>query len=404
MREFNTKPDRGVFVSSIIAVIGAIFLILGLIVPYSITPNLEYTEIFIVNRISISGEYYYSLRPQILVIVIVAILIMVIGIITAKNNSSEHKHKSNLFSKPNLLFFLLFVMFIFPTMLSMYGYYYFFLTTFSPMIAVLLSMLTETGDMISEYSMRDPIEANYRLYGPGYFLVLIGIILLVVAFFMITYQTVGTWRKKSLIRSKADDMRKSRKSFEKIILIVTAICSFGVILGVAAPTYMWLDRNPPNDMKYDSLMIYLNEHDGNYRGFLNAGAFLYFLFYVGLFISIILYLSKDKVRSKLPINKLSLVFFLVICTMLPYPNPMQLTLNWVPSLGMILLFFEDLMYYYGRDWIYYREGLSDTAQVMSPIGWYFVISVCILIVIVFLFLGMTLLERLQNKNREVNQF
>ncbi|MHA1198789.1 MAG: hypothetical protein ACTSQF_05480 [Candidatus Heimdallarchaeaceae archaeon] len=402
MRNINDEPNKGVFISSIITGVGAFLLVIGLVVPYMIRPNMESYPLFIANSFSYDGDYYYSLRPMIFVILTTVIIIMLVSILTAlRNSTSPYREKLRVFGKPNFLFFLLAVFFLVPMLLNFYGYYYFIISTFSPMISVIADLLSNAGDYVTEYSMRDPGEASYTTYGPGFFFLLFGIILLLFAFFIISFQTIGTWKKnnQNVIKPSTETTKTSKFDFYKIILIIAAVCCFGMFLGVAAPTYMWLDRNPPSDLRYDSLMFYENEHNGAYKTFMNVNAFVYFLIYLFLFVSIILYLIRDKLSWEVPVNKVTISFFLIIATLLPYPNPMGLTMNWVPSLGILLFFFDDQFYYSKREWLRYNDGSSDVARVMSPIGWLFILSIGILIAVSFLIIGTTVLEKYLKKTK-----
>ena len=402
MREFNEQRDKGVFISSIITAVGAFLVILGLVVPYAFLPNLEYVEIFIGRAFIEDGEWYHSIIPLSLAIAIVAGIIMLVAILSAvANSSSSSRSKYKVFSKPYFVFFLLVMFFLFPSATSEYGYYYSFISSYYPMFAYLAGILTIAGDELAEYSMRDPSETSYMAYGPGFFFLIFGIVLLIFGFFWISYQTIGVLGKnKSLIRPSSNTSTSSTKVFDKVILVILAICCFGIMLGVAAPYYMWLDRNPPHDYtRYESLMFFENEHDGNYRAYLNYHAFFYVILYLFLFVAIILYLIKDKLTWRVPVNRRTIIFFLIFATLTPYPNPFGFASNWVPSVMVILSFFEYFCYYARRDWIEWLNETDDVVQVMSPIGWILLISSAVIIAVTFLFIGTTLLRRYQSRGK-----
>ena len=95
---------------------------------------------------------------------------------------------------------------------------------------------------------------------------------------------------------------------------------------------------------------------------------------------------------------LCLLFLFIIAMLLPSPNPYGPGYTWFPSSFYILFMLNESMYYYSRNAVRYSLGDIDQTTIFSFIGWFFLISIVVLFVVILIFGIDVYLSRHQKAN------
>ena len=374
-------------VSAIIGIIGSVITIIGSFLPFHIYPNRDGKPGFALATGFLGYDdkryAYPDLRGWIVVIVLLALLIIsiltLIGVI----------RRSNLFSDERPLFYTCSVFILFPIVTPM--------TFSSPLIFIFyaLGFGTRATAVTEHLPSGDP---SIITLDAGFYLMLIGALITLAAFFMIALDFFWkyTKRRKDFLEIRKNNSHPETKivNTTKFVLgIIIPIVSLGIILGYSIPYYDWVFRTTVDpDYRNPSFLIsdaMYWDGDIKYASYFNFEAFFPMLFYLFAIISSIFMVLANRNRLNKPDTILPTLVFLFIPSILPVFSPIYGDgIIWQSPIAEMLYLMYIAFNYAKQDKINYDNSLTDIKRVMTPIAIIFVI--CALLLFLVLIFSITM--------------
>ncbi len=361
---------------NILISIGSAVLTVGLILPYMLYPNIDghpgNSFLFRVN--SIGDEYYKFVDVVILLMLILVLLVFLSGFLALLGRKIE---RLSLFGNPTfslfLLIFILFVPLFYYTYVTFLGYIGDNLT-----FAASYAAYSQLADSGYKYAVK---------LGSGFYLSLVGLLLLLISFLpsiILVVQNWGNHRNKS--RTPISEKKLLNLHQNKMNLILSIICLIacvGIILGLVTPTFYWVYRGSEGDNTVTSFLTPERSYNSDQMKYLSVSALIYLTYFVMLLsVCIIVILSYIKKRQFTK-PKLLMFIFLVIVLIIPSSNPEHEGILTVPAIIFTFMIFHSIIVGANYSAASYDQLVSTEKYVLSFTFWFMIVSLILLFLIFF---------------------
>lgn len=382
------------FAGIILSLVGSIITLIGLFLPlrtYIDDPDRPGLSLALFH-FEIDGEYYKVFQLftlPILIIVIAIIILTVFRLIGAISNANFaiRDERPVMFG----IFTFLFAPIVVPVYYTSSFYY-------------IIEACTHSANYIA-YSKVNPGYTQYGT-GSGFFVVIPGVIVLMIAFFVLTL--AHFWRKRSATIQRTEQSVTTNFSdsnitkFAKIGLAAIAIvASIGLILAFSTPILRDVYKTtppPPTDVPDEHFLLPYRSYDGSYQVYMNFTVLCIIFVMVSVLVAAILLLIGVLTRNKIPTSIAPLLIMVLIPIIIPWWTPYSWSRIIWQSSFMELLWVYDYFYYYTReDIINYRLGNIDNTTTLSVTSWFGILGIGAFYVITLLAIGLGLSDRKKMK-------
>ena len=375
LREKANKKNILKLCNNFLISIGSILLVLGFIVPYILYPNRSGNPgvSMLIDYNVLYDEYYHYLDVVMLFVTILVVILFLLGFLGLLGSKIK---KLQIFEKNNFSYVLL-VFFLFVPTFSSYRYL--------PLMSQLGYWLTSAASYAALSHIRSASYEYYSELGTGYYLCVLGILLLLIAFCLstiIVLQKWGSYREEQEKATKKQELRnKSQNKLNLALYISGLVASIGVILGLVAPTYYWVYRGATGDETLISFLTPERTYDSVHRKFLDFNVLIYLSYFI-MFL-IICILAILSYYEKLQLSKPRVLMFLFLVIILIIPSSTLLGEGYItePALIFTLLYFYYLIDSANYASARYEQFLTDEKYVLSVTFWLMAISLILMFLI-----------------------
>ena len=268
----------------------------------------------------------------------------------------------------------------------------------SPMIMVLLS-LTSVASSAAYYSLIDPLDINVMQLAPGFFLEVIGLALLLVAFLISMIMIFSKKPDKDMIREESASDNTGKNTFNIILSSLAIIASVGIIIGIALPYYKWVYRTVAGDNRNPSILLperqYFDGLDMTYQAYADLTGIFYLIIMLFIIVASVLLLLQSLNVIKSKSSKKPLFFLIAMAFLVPIYAPyFGAGLMWHPPFMEILRMISLMFYSAKSDGLQYADLLIDQKRVLTFGCYYLYISIFIMLLVLVLMLSSVSFKKL----------
>ena len=376
--------------------IGSILLVLGFIVPYILYPNLSGHPgvSMLIDLNVLNDEYYKYLDVVMLFVTILVVILFLLGFLGLLGSKIK---KLQIFEKTNFSYILLIFFLFVPT---------FSYSRYLPLFSQLGYWLTSAASYAAWSYVGGGSYDYYSKLGTGYYLCVLGILLLLISFCLSTIIVLQKWgnhRKELEKATKKQELRNRSQNKSYLVLYVTClVASIGVILGLVAPLYYWVYRGAQGDETLISFLTPERTYNSDHRKFLDSNVLIYLSYIIMLLVVCILAILSYYEKLQLSKPRVLIFFFLLIILIIPSSTFTGLGYITEPALIFTLLYFYSMIDYANYVSARYDQFLTDEKYVLSVTFWFMVISLILLTLIFIMIIYIKIFERTKAKKFEQN--
>ncbi len=374
----------------ILSLVGSVMTLIGLFLPlrnYIDEPERPGLSL-VLYHFNIDGEYYRGFQIftlPVLVLVIAIIILTISRLIGAISNANFviRDERPVMFG----IFTFLFAPIVVPVYYTSSFYY-------------ILEGCTYSASYIA-YSKINPGYTQYGT-GAGFFFVIPGVILLMIAVFVLTL--AHFWRKRNDTIQRTEQSVTTNFTDSKItkytkigLAATTIVASLGLILALSTPILRERYRTtplPPTDVPEQNFLIPYRSFSGSYQVYMNYTVLCLMIVLAFVMTAAILLLIGSLTRNKIPTNIAPLLIMVLIPIAIPWWTPSSWSRIIWQSSFMELLWVYDMFYYATRvDVINYRLGNVDNITALSATSWFGILGLGAFYVITLLAIGLGISDR-----------
>ena len=374
----------------ILSLVGSIITLIGLFIPirnYINEPDRPGLSLALYS-FNINGEYYFGFNMialPILVLIIAIIILTVFRLKGAKSNSNLviRDERPVMFG----IFTFLFAPIIVPIYYTSSFYY-------------IIDFCTYSASYIA-YSKINPAYTQYGI-GAGFFFVIPGIILLMIAFFILTLAYF--WRKRSDTIQRIEqtvttnfEEGKTTKFARKGLAAVTIVASLGLILAISTPIFRDVYRTTPpapTDVPERNFLLPYRYYSGSYQVYMDFTVLCLIVILTFVMAAAILLLIGTLTKNKIPTSIAPLLIMVLIPIAIPWWAPYSGGRSIWQSSFLELLWIYDDFYYHARNFaLHYRLGNIDNFRALSVTTWFGILGLGAFYVITPAAIGLSLWDR-----------
>lgn len=395
-RQITNQKSTLSLLYNILILIGSAVLIVGLIIPYWFYPNLDGHpgHSFLFSLTSSNDVYYKFVDVVLLLLLIIVLMIFLSGFLALLGRKIK---RLSLFGNSTISFILL----IFILFVPIFSFTYF------PFLGYIGHCLT-TAASCAAYSQMRSVDYEYAVkLGLGFYMCLVGILLLLISFLpsiILVIQNWGNYRNKS--RTPISEKKLLNLHQNKMNLILSILCliaSVGVILGLVTPTFYWVYRGAEGDNTLTSFLTPESSYNSNHMKYLDVNVLIYLTYFIMLLsVCIIVILSYFK-KLQITKPKLLLFIFLVIVLIIPSSNPEGEAYLTIPAIIYTLMIFYFQIYDATYSAARYDQLLIDEKHVLSFTFWFMIASLILLFLILLTLVYVKFFVRKDTVNTEQTQ-
>jgi len=375
LREKASQKNILNFCNNFLISIGSILLVLGFIVPYILYPNRTgHPGVSMLIDLNILNDKYYQYLD--VVMLFVTILVVTLFLLGFLGLLGSKIRKLQIFEKTNFSYVLL-IFFLFVPSFASYRYL--------PLFSQLGYWLTSAASNAAWSYVGGGSYEYYTKLGTGYYLCVLGILLLLISFCLSTIIVLQKWgnhRKELEKATKKQELRNKPQNKSDLALYVTClVASIGVILGLVTPLYYWVYRGAQGDETLISFLIPEQTYNSDHRKFLDSNVLIY-LSYIIMLLAVCI-LAILSYYEKLQLSKPRVLIFLFLLIILIIPSSTFTGLGYItePALIYTLLYFYSMIDYANYASARYDQFLTDEKYVLSVTFWFMIVSLILMFLI-----------------------